>query len=97
MFEVLTRFVPALEMRRDGYPHDQHEPALFAMRDLRKDLDLALGLFHGAGAQTPVTALVRELVAEAAANDADIDISAVVRRYRHADLAKEAATPSSSR
>jgi 3-hydroxyisobutyrate dehydrogenase-like beta-hydroxyacid dehydrogenase len=82
VFAILARFVPALEMRRPGFVQDQHEPTLFAVRDLLKDLDLALGLFHGAGAQTPVTALVRELVDETATHAAGLDITAVVQRYR---------------
>jgi 3-hydroxyisobutyrate dehydrogenase-like beta-hydroxyacid dehydrogenase len=57
---------------------------MFALRDLRKDLDLALSAFHRVDAHVPITALVREWVAEAAATDADLDISAVIRRYAHA-------------
>jgi 3-hydroxyisobutyrate dehydrogenase-like beta-hydroxyacid dehydrogenase len=54
---------------------------MFALRDLRKDLDLALSVFHRGDAHVPITALVREWVDEAAAADADLDISAVIRRY----------------
>ena len=36
-FDVLTRLVPALAMRRAGYLEDRHQPTLFALRDLRKD------------------------------------------------------------
>ena len=81
IFDVLTRFVPALAIRRAGYVDDQHEPTLFALRDLRKDLDLALNVFHRAHAQVPMTELVREWIDEAAALDGGLDISAVVRRY----------------
>jgi len=81
IFEVITRFVPSLTMRRAGYVEDRHEPTMFALGDLLKDLDLALGIFHRANAHVPITALVRESVDEAAAEDADLDISAVVRRY----------------
>lgn len=84
IFGVLTRFVPALDMRREGYLHDRHEPPLFAVRDLLKDLDLALGLFHGADAPSPVTALVRELVGETSVQNPHLDISGVIRRYRDA-------------
>jgi hypothetical protein len=59
VFDVLTRFVPALALRRAGYIDDRHEPTLFALRDLRKDLDLALGVFHRVDAHVPMTALVR--------------------------------------
>jgi 3-hydroxyisobutyrate dehydrogenase-like beta-hydroxyacid dehydrogenase len=54
---------------------------MFALRDLRKDLDLALSTFHRVDAHVPITALVREWVDEAAAADAEVDISAVIRRY----------------
>ena len=56
IFDVLTRFVPALEIRRAGYLEDRHQPTMFA-------------------------ALVRESVDAAASLDADLDISAVMRRY----------------
>jgi hypothetical protein len=54
---------------------------MFALRDLRKDLDLALSVFHRVDAHVPITALVREWIDEAAAVDADLDVSAVIRRY----------------
>ncbi len=82
-FDLLTRFVPSLAIRRPGYLEDQHEPTMFALRDLRKDLDLALNAYHRVDAHVPITALVREWVDEAAAADADLDISAVIRRYAH--------------
>ena len=80
-FDVLTRFVPSLAVRRVGFLEDRHEPTMFALRDLRKDLDLALGVFRRVDAHVPLTALVREWVDEAAAKDPDLDISAVIRRY----------------
>jgi 3-hydroxyisobutyrate dehydrogenase-like beta-hydroxyacid dehydrogenase len=80
-FDLLTRFVPSLAIRRPGYLDDRHEPTMFALRDLRKDLDLALSVFHRVDAHVPITALVREWIDEAAAVDADLDVSAVIRRY----------------
>jgi len=82
LFWVLARFVPSLELRRAGYMEDRHEPTLFALRDLCKDLDLALEFFHRSGASVPLTALTRELVEEAMVGGADLDITAVARRYR---------------
>jgi 3-hydroxyisobutyrate dehydrogenase len=84
VFWVLARLAPSLEMRRAGFVDRRHEPTLFAVRDLRKDLDLALDTFHRSEAPAPVTALVRELVGEAAADAADLDITAVITRYRPA-------------
>ncbi|HEY4028640.1 MAG TPA: NAD-binding protein [Candidatus Dormibacteraeota bacterium] len=80
-FSTLTRFAPALAGRRDGYLHGRHSPAMFTVRDLLKDLDLSLGLFHRAGATTPLTALVRELVADSARTAAALDISAITSHY----------------
>jgi 3-hydroxyisobutyrate dehydrogenase len=80
-FDVLTRFVPALAMRRAGYVEDRHEPPLFALHDMLKDLDLALALFHRGGAHVPLTALAREWIDEAVIQDGDRDLSALVHRY----------------
>jgi 3-hydroxyisobutyrate dehydrogenase-like beta-hydroxyacid dehydrogenase len=80
-FDVLTRFVPSLAIRRAGFLEDKHQPTMFALRDLRKDLDLALSALHRVDAHVPITALVREWVGQSAAADADLDISAVTRRY----------------
>jgi 3-hydroxyisobutyrate dehydrogenase-like beta-hydroxyacid dehydrogenase len=82
VFWILARLVPSLEMRRAGYVEGRHEPAMFALRDLRKDLDLAIDLFHRAASDIPVTEVVGELVDEAARSAADLDISAVITRYR---------------
>jgi 3-hydroxyisobutyrate dehydrogenase-like beta-hydroxyacid dehydrogenase len=84
VFWVLKRFVPALEARRAGYLEDRHTPTQFAVRDLRKDLDLAIALFDRSGASTPLTNASRELVTAAAADSADLDITAVIRPYRDA-------------
>jgi 3-hydroxyisobutyrate dehydrogenase-like beta-hydroxyacid dehydrogenase len=81
IFGVLTHLAPSLEVRRAGYVEDQHEPTLFALRDLRKDLDLAVTLFDRAGADIPITARVRELIGEASVDYGDLDVSAVARRY----------------
>jgi 3-hydroxyisobutyrate dehydrogenase-like beta-hydroxyacid dehydrogenase len=87
IFDVLTRYVPLLAVRRAGYLEDRHEPTMFALRDLLKDLDLALRVFHRVDAHVPITALVREWVDEAAAENPDLDISAVVRRYEQSHAA----------
>ena len=82
VFWVLKRVVPSLEARRAGLIEDRHTPPLFALRDLRKDLDLALALFGRSAAQTPLTRSSSELVSAAAAATPDLDISAVVRWLR---------------
>jgi 3-hydroxyisobutyrate dehydrogenase len=85
VFWVLARVAPALEARRAGLIEDRHTPPLFALRDLRKDLDLALALFGRSAASTPLTRSSSELVSAAAAATPDLDISAVARPYRQVE------------
>jgi 3-hydroxyisobutyrate dehydrogenase/2-hydroxy-3-oxopropionate reductase len=84
VFWILQRVVPGLEFRRDGFLAHRHAPALFAVRDLLKDLDLASDLYDGEGAKTPLTDLARTLVADVAWETPDLDISALIRPYRKA-------------
>ena len=82
VFWVLKRVVPSLEARRAGLIESRHTPPLFALRDLRKDVDLALGLFARSDALTPLTNSAGALVNAAAALTPDLDISAVALPYR---------------
>jgi 3-hydroxyisobutyrate dehydrogenase-like beta-hydroxyacid dehydrogenase len=82
VFWVLARIAPTLESRRAGYLDDRHTPTMFALRDLRKDLGLALPFFGRSSARIPLTRSASELVTAAAAATPDLDISAVVRPYR---------------
>ena len=90
VFFVLARLVPSLEGRRAGYVADGVAPPTFALRDLLKDLDLGLGLFRDLEALVPLSALVRELVGEAAAGYPADDVAAVIRLYRASRPAHEA-------
>ena len=82
VFWVLKRVVPSLEARRAGLIEGRHTPPLFALRDLRKDVGLALALFGRSDALTPLTKSASVLVSAAAAVNPDLDISAVARPYR---------------
>jgi 3-hydroxyisobutyrate dehydrogenase/2-hydroxy-3-oxopropionate reductase len=82
VFWVLERMAPLLAARRNGIVENLHEPTLFALRDLRKDLDLAVGLFGRSEADSPLTVEARRLVAAAASKYGDQDITAVARPYR---------------
>jgi 3-hydroxyisobutyrate dehydrogenase/2-hydroxy-3-oxopropionate reductase len=82
VFWVLQRIVPSLEGRRAGLVDGHHAPAQFALRDLRKDLDLAIAAFDAS--RTPLTHVAAGLVREAAARTPDLDISAVAVPYRGA-------------
>jgi 3-hydroxyisobutyrate dehydrogenase len=79
---VLARIWPGLRVREAGFVKHVHEPTMFAMRDLLKDLDLALAFYRSATPSTvPLTSLTRELVAGVASEAPDLDISAVVKAY----------------
>jgi 3-hydroxyisobutyrate dehydrogenase-like beta-hydroxyacid dehydrogenase len=82
VFWVLSRMAPMLAARRAGIVENQHEPTLFALRDLRKDLDLAIGLFGRSEVEAPITREALHLVAAAATKYGDEDITAVARPYR---------------
>jgi len=84
VFWASARIAPALNARREGYVRGAHSPTLFAVRDLVKDLDLALRLFHEAGSSAPLVAVSRELIREVEARTPDLDISAVATRYARA-------------
>jgi 3-hydroxyisobutyrate dehydrogenase/2-hydroxy-3-oxopropionate reductase len=82
VFWVLERMAPLLAARRQGIVENHHEPTLFALRDLLKDLDLAVGLFGRSKVELPLTVEARHLVAAAASAYGDQDITAVERPYR---------------
>jgi 3-hydroxyisobutyrate dehydrogenase-like beta-hydroxyacid dehydrogenase len=94
VFWVLERMAPLLGGRRSGIVEDRHEPTLFALRDLRKDLDLAIALFESPEIRTPMTAQARQLVAAAAGKYGDLDITAVERPYREVAPSRNVKAPS---
>ena len=81
VFWILARTVPSLEVRRPAYVDGELQTTMFAMHDLRKDLDLALGLFHADDAPVPMTAIARELIGLALVEYSDQDIGAIARLY----------------
>src|SRR2546427_1088738 len=81
VFWALVRFAPLLKAREAGFMRGQHEPTMFAVRDLVKDLGLALDLYERANAAVPLTREARALFAETAAESNDLDISAIVNAY----------------
>ena len=79
---ILTRIWPGLRVREAGFVKHRHEPTMFAMRDLLKDLDLGLAFYKSATpSEVPLTSLTRELVAGVASQAPDLDISAIVEAY----------------
>ena len=91
VFFVLERLAPMLAARRNGIVANRHSPTLFALRDLRKDLDLAIAMFDPSEIRTPLTLQARQLVAAAASRYGDLDITAVERPYR--DVARSQGVP----
>lgn len=81
VFWIIQRYVPAFEARRQGLLEGRHEP-LFALRDLEKDLNLALALFVRSSVDVPMTTLARSLVTKQAKETPDLDISSVIQAYR---------------
>ena len=84
IFTVLSRIAPGLKVREAGFIRNIHEPTMFAVRDILKDLDLGLALYQrapGLGSRVPLTAMTRELFAGVASQLPDLDISAIVTAY----------------
>jgi 3-hydroxyisobutyrate dehydrogenase len=81
VFWVLSRIAPGLESRRAGYLGEQQEP-LFALQDLRKDVELATPLLGFDSTFLPLSQRARELVEEAAMRDPKGDIASLVALYR---------------
>jgi len=81
VFWVVTRLLPNLEPRHDGFVRGGQQPTLFALRDLLKDLKLAAAAFQHPHDLPSVTSAARGLIEAAASRMPDEDIAAVVRLY----------------
>jgi 3-hydroxyisobutyrate dehydrogenase len=81
VFWALVRYAPTLKAREAGFMRGKHEPTMFAVHDLMKDLGLALDVYDGANAAVPLTREARALFAETASESSDLDISAIVNAY----------------
>jgi 3-hydroxyisobutyrate dehydrogenase len=84
VFWALTRLAPVLKTREAGFVRNLHEPTMFAIRDMLKDLDLGLGLYQpvrGSVSAVPLTSLTRELFDSVASQAPDLDLSAIVNAY----------------
>ena len=82
VWSVLTRLVPYLDSRRSGFLQEVYEPATFTLRDMLKDLGLALAAYDERGCDVPMTSLAAELYEHAAIHHADDDLSAVAALWR---------------
>jgi len=84
VFWALSRLAPVLKTREAGFVHNLHEPTMFAIRDMLKDLDLGLALYQpvrGSPSAVPLTSLTRELFDSVASQAPDQDLSAIVNAY----------------
>jgi 3-hydroxyisobutyrate dehydrogenase-like beta-hydroxyacid dehydrogenase len=90
VFWTITRLAPGLKPREAGYVRKVHTPAMFAVRNMLKDLDLSLSLYQSSqkpGSKMPLTSLVRELFGKVALAAPELDLSAIINAY-----SKEAAS-----
>jgi 3-hydroxyisobutyrate dehydrogenase len=81
IFWALVRFAPLLKAREAGFMRGKHEPAMFAVHDLIKDLSLAMEMYQRGSSTVPLTRETRELFEKTAAQSGDLDISAIVTAY----------------
>jgi 3-hydroxyisobutyrate dehydrogenase len=93
VFWALLRFAPLLKAREAGFMRDQHEPTMFAIHDLVKDLGLALEIYERANAAVPLTREARALFEEMASDSNDLDISAIVNAYSSGNRGPQNAEP----
>ena len=89
IFWALLRFVPLLESRKAGFLDQRYQPVTFALKDILKDIDLALDIYRQAGADTPITALNRDLYAQEISWHGEHDMSAINDRFRKPGSASE--------
>ena len=81
VFSILLRFAPGLGARERGFLEDRHTPTMFAVRDLVKDLDLALRTYGGTADAMPLTRAARERYVATMAEAPDLDISAIASSH----------------
>jgi len=80
-FTMISRISPYMKRREAGFLREEFDSVSFAMTGVVKDLDLAIGMFHGGGSTLPLASLTREIYAEAIRENGHLDMSAVIRRY----------------
>jgi len=81
VFSVLSLQAPYLTSRETAYAGGQFPDPLFSLRDLLKDVNLAIENFNEVRASTPVIERVREVINESVPTLGSMDLSALVARY----------------
>ena len=81
-FEWVKRHAPYLETRKSGYLGGPYQPVTFALRDMLKDVELALAMFDGPDYPMPIVEAVRDAYREVLPTHGDEELTAVLARYR---------------
>jgi len=81
-FAFMKRHAPYLETRKSGYLGGSYEPLTFSLKDMLKDLDLALQSLDGPAFPMPLLEAVRAAFADVVADHGEEEVSAVLERYR---------------
>jgi 3-hydroxyisobutyrate dehydrogenase-like beta-hydroxyacid dehydrogenase len=81
LFPLLQRMMPYLQARSRSLLQRDHGNPMFEVEAIVKDLDLALGEGHAAGAAMPMTAQARELYALAVPEHGRDEMSAVIELF----------------
>ena len=81
-FEWVKRHAPYLETRQSGYLGGPYEPLTFSLRDMLKDVELALDMFDGSSFPMPIVEAVRDAYREVLPKHGDQELTAVLERYR---------------
>ena len=81
-FEWMRNHAPYLDTRSSAYLGGPYEPLTFALRDIVKDVDLALRLLDGPDFPMPIVEAVRQAFAEVMDEHGDKELTAVLERYR---------------
>jgi 3-hydroxyisobutyrate dehydrogenase-like beta-hydroxyacid dehydrogenase len=89
-FEWVKRHAPYLEARKSGYLGGPYEPLTFSLKDMLKDVELALALFDGPDYRMPIVEAVRDAYQEVLPEYGDQELTAVLERYRGASGRAEA-------
>jgi 3-hydroxyisobutyrate dehydrogenase-like beta-hydroxyacid dehydrogenase len=81
VFRLLNRMMPYLQARTRSLLDRDHSDPMFEVDAIVKDLDLALGVGHGAGAAMPVAAQAHELYRLAVPEHGRDEMTAVIELF----------------
>jgi 3-hydroxyisobutyrate dehydrogenase-like beta-hydroxyacid dehydrogenase len=81
-FEFMKRHAPYIETRKSGYLGGPYEPLTFRLRDMLKDVDLTLAEFDGTSFPMPIVGAVRDAYADVVDSHGELEVTAVLERYR---------------